>query len=82
MTSEQQYLELYREASDLIKNKSCGVMNAVRDEAFETFQRLGFPSKKVERYRYTDVDAAFAPNYGISFAPLTVKPSLYIFNIS
>lgn len=81
MTSEQQYIELYREASDLIKNKSCGVMNAVRDEAFETFQRLGFPSKKVERYRYTDVDAAFAPNYGISFAPLTVKPSLYIFNI-
>ena len=81
MTSEQQYIDLYREASDLIKNKSCGVMNAVRDEAFETFQRLGFPSKKVERYRYTDVDAAFAPNYGISFAPLTVKPSLYIFNI-
>ena len=81
MTSEQQYIELYREASDLIKNKSCGVMNAVRDEAFETFQQLGFPSKKVERYRYTDVDAAFAPNYGISFAPLTVKPSLYIFNI-
>ncbi len=81
MTSEQQYIEFYREASDLIKNKSCGVMNAVRDEAFETFQQLGFPSKKVERYRYTDVDAAFAPNYGISFAPLTVKPSLYIFNI-
>ena len=81
MTSEQQYIELYREASDLIKNKSCGVMNAVRDEAFETFQQLGFPSKKVERYRYTDVDAAFVPNYGISFAPLTVKPSLYIFNI-
>ena len=69
MKSEQQYIELYHEAADLIKSKSCDVMNAVRDEAFETFQQLGFPSKKVERYRYTDVDAAFAPNYGISLSP-------------
>ena len=81
MTSELQYIELYNEASDLIKSKSCPVMNTVRDEAFATFQRLGFPSKKVERYRYTDVDAAFAPNYGISLSPLTVKPSAYIYNI-
>ena len=81
MKSEQQYIELYQEAGDLIKSKSCPVMNAVRDEAFATFQAMGFPSKKVERYRYTDVAAAFAPNYGISLSPLTVKPSLYIFNI-
>jgi len=81
MGSEQQYIELYREAANVIRAKSCGVMNAVRDEAFETFQQVGFPSKKVERYKYTDVDAAFAPNYGISLAPLTVKPSLYLFNI-
>ena len=81
MTSEEQYIELYHEAAGLIKSKSCDVMNAVRDEAFETFQQLGFPSKKVERYRYTDVDAAFAPNYGISLSPLTVNPSLYIYNI-
>src|SRR5574344_85456 len=81
MKSEQQYIELYQEAASIIKAKSCPVMNAVRDEAFSTFQRLGFPSKKVERYKYTDVDAAFAPNYGISLSPLTVKPSSYIFNI-
>ena len=81
MTSEQQYIELYREASDLIKGKSCDVMNAVRDEAFEQFVAKGFPTRKVERYKYTDVDAAFAPNYGISLSPLTVKPSTYIYNI-
>ena len=81
MTSEQQYIELYREAGDLIKSKSCAVMNAVRDEAFEAFQRVGFPTKKVERYKYTDVATAFAPNYGISLSPLTVKPSAYIYNI-
>ena len=81
MTSEQQYIELYQEAGDAIKARSCPVMNAVRDEAFATFQRLGFPSKKVERYKYTDVDAAFAPNYGISLSPLTVKPSPYIYHL-
>ena len=81
MKSEQQYIELYQEASDLIKRKSCEVMNAVRDEAFQQFMSSGFPTRKVERYRYTDVATAFAPNYGISLAPLDVKPSLYIYNI-
>lgn len=78
MNSEQQYIELYCEAAGVIKGKSCEVMNAVRDEAFGVFERQGFPSKKVERYKYTDVAAAFSPNYGIGFAPLDVKPSPYI----
>ena len=43
MTSEQQYIELYSEASELIKSKSCNVMNAVRDEAFGIFRQTGFP---------------------------------------
>lgn len=81
MRSEQQYIELYREAGDTIKARSCPVMNAIRDEAFSAFLRQGFPSKKVERYKYTDVDAAFAPNYGISLSPLTLQPSPYIYNI-
>lgn len=80
MKSEQQYIELYKEAGALIKQKSCDVMNAVRDEAFAAFEAAGFPSKKVERYRYTDVDAAFAPNYGISLNALDVKPSNYVFS--
>ena len=75
MKSEQQYIELYGEAASLIKSKSCPAMNAVRDKAFESFKAMGFPSRKVERYKYTDVDAAFAPNYGVSLSPLSIKPS-------
>ena len=45
-------------------------MNAAREAAFQTFCAQGFPSRKVERYRYTDVQSDFAPNYGISLAPL------------
>lgn len=80
MKSEQQYIELYSEAGALIKQKSCDVMNSVRDAAFAVFEEKGFPSKKVERYKYTDVDAAFAPNYGISLNALELKPSKYIFS--
>ena len=61
-----QYIELYQEAGNLIKSQSADVMNAVRDEAFADFQRLGFPSKKVERYKYTDVAPLFAPDYGLN----------------
>lgn len=80
MKSERQYIELYNEASSLIKQKSCPVMNSVRDAAFAVFEEKGFPSRKVERYKYTDVDAAFAPNYGISLGALELKPSKYIFS--
>ena len=81
MKSEQQYIDLYTEAGDLIKARSCAAMNAVRDEAFLQFAASGFPTRKNERYRYTDVAKAFAPNYGIALAPLTLKPSSYLFTL-
>lgn len=70
MSAEKQYIDFFREASDMISSRSCPVMNAAREVAFQTFCAQGFPSRKVERYRYTDVQSDFAPNYGISLAPL------------
>ena len=70
MSAEKQYIDFYREASGMISARSCPVMNAAREVAFQTFCAQGFPSRKVERYRYTDVQSDFAPNYGISLAPL------------
>ena len=61
MRSEQQYIDLYRQSADLIKAYSTDVMNSLRDEAFGDFQRLGFPTKKVERYKYTDIPSLFEP---------------------
>lgn len=46
MTSEQQYIDLYRECREQICAHSADVLNAVRDEAFNSFERLGFPSRK------------------------------------
>lgn len=67
-----QYLELFHEQRALIDAPSPAFMNACRDDAAAAFQRMGFPSRKVERYRYTDVEAAFAPNYGVNLRPSAV----------
>ena len=72
-----QYIDLYREQRDLICENSAGAMNALRDEAFEDFQRLGLPTKKVERYRYTDVPKLFAPDYGLNLRRLRIPVDPY-----
>lgn len=66
MTSEKQYIELFETQRDVLTANSCAPMNDVRDAAFAHFKRLGFPSRKVERYKYTDVQKAFAPDYGVN----------------
>ena len=66
MGSEQQYIDLYEQAREMIFSHAPGAMNTIRNEAFEDFRRQGFPSKKVERYKYTDTQKLFAPDYGVN----------------
>ena len=77
MKSEQQYIELYQQARELIFTHAPEAMNAVRDEAFEDFCRQGFPSKKVERYKYTDIQKLFAPDYGVNLNRLEIPVDPY-----
>jgi Fe-S cluster assembly protein SufD len=77
MNSEQQYIDLYRQARTMIHEHSSDVMNCVRDEAFERFRAQGFPSKKVERYKYTDIQKLFAPDYGLNLNRLTIPVDPY-----
>ena len=77
MSSEQQYIELYTQARQVIFDQAPEAMNAVRDEAFEDFRRQGFPSKKVERYKYTDVQKLFAPDYGVNLSRLQIPVDPY-----
>ena len=78
----RQYTDFYAQAGKLICERSCEVMNTPRAEALRTFPALGFPTKKVERYKYTDVAEDFAPNYGIALTPLEVKNLPYCHRIS
>ena len=77
MNSEQQYIELYEQARQVIFDHAPEPMNAVRDQAFEDFRRQGFPSRKVERYKYTDLQALFAPDYGVNLSRLQISVDPY-----
>ena len=77
MGSEQQYIDLYEQAREMIFSHAPEAMNAVRDEAFEDFKAQGFPSKKVERYKYTDVAKLFAPDYGVNLNRLEIPVNPY-----
>ncbi len=77
MNAEHQYIELYEQAREMIFSHAPEAMNAVRDEAFEDFRRQGFPSKKVERYKYTDLQKLFAPDYGVNLNRLEIPVDPY-----
>ena len=77
MNSEQQYIELYNQARETIFSHAPEAMNAVRDEAFENFRKQGFPSKKVERYKYTDIQKLFAPDFGVNLNRLEIPVDPY-----
>ena len=77
VNSEQQFIELYEQARQIIFNHAPEAMNAVRDEAFSDFRNLGFPSKKVERYKYTDMQKLFQPDYGVNLNRLEIPVDPY-----
>ena len=77
MGSEQQYIELYEQAREMIIKHAPEPMNVVRDQAFEDFKAQGFPSKKVERYKYTDIQKLFEPDFGVNINRLQIPVDPY-----
>lgn len=81
MSSEKQYIDLYNQCKGMINKHAPQVLNDLRDKAFDDFCRLGFPSKKVERYKYTDMQKIFEPNYGLNLNRLEIPVNPYdVFN--
>ena len=77
MDSERQYIDLFTQCRALLDKHSCGVLNQHREEAFRHFQRLGFPTRKVERYKYTSMGDVFAPDYGLNLQRLDIPVNPY-----
>ena len=77
MGSEQQYIELYEQAREMIIKHAPEPMNVVRDQAFEDFKAQGFPSKKVERYKYTDIQKLLEPDFGVNVNRLQIPVDPY-----
>lgn len=77
MSSEKQYIDLYNQCKGIINKHAPQVLNGLRDKAFDDFCRLGFPSKKVERYKYTDMQKIFEPDYGLNLNRLEIPVNPY-----
>lgn len=77
MSSEKQYIDLYNQCKGMINKHAPQVLNDLRDKAFDDFCRLGFPSKKVERYKYTDIQKIFEPDYGLNLNRLEIPVNPY-----
>ena len=77
MSSEQQYIDLYGQCREMICRHSAEVMNHVREQALEQLRNHGFPTRKVERYKYTDIQQLFAPDYGLNLNRLEIPVNPY-----
>ena len=77
MRPEQQYIDLYAQAEALLRNHSAEPLNRLRARAFADFERLGFPTRRQEAYKYTDIAKCFEPDYGMNFKRLAFPVNPY-----
>lgn len=77
MNAEQQYIDLFTHTEAMICKHSADVLNAPRAAAFADFERIGFPARKVEKYKYTDVSKCFEPDFGLNINRLDIPVNPY-----
>jgi Fe-S cluster assembly protein SufD len=77
MSAAQQYIDIFRQTKSMINKHSAPVLNALRDDAMACFEKAGLPTKKIERYRYIDMEAMFAPDYGLNLNKLDIPVNPY-----
>lgn len=70
MPNSKQYIQLFTDFRQLLDKGSCAAMNGAREAAASLLAEKGLPTKRTEAYRYTDVQAAFAPDYGVNLQRL------------
>jgi Fe-S cluster assembly protein SufD len=77
MKAVKQYLDLFEQNKELINKHSCDVMNSMRESAAMIIDERGLPTLSEEDYKYTDVEQAFAPDYGINIKALDIPVNPY-----
>lgn len=77
MSAIDQYLDLWRDHSALIEDNAPRALNNLRKSAAESLRNNPLPKLGSELYKYTDLDAMLAPDYGVNVArvPIDVNPS-------
>ena len=72
-----EYINLYKQYHETIKKNSSALMNAGRDASFALFEKLGFPTTKLEKYKYTDLTDALSYDYGLNINRLSIPVNPY-----
>ena len=66
MSSINQYIELFNANRAVVESHSAGALNALRQPALEALEGQRMPVKGDEDYEVTDLEAVFAPDYGVN----------------
>jgi Fe-S cluster assembly protein SufD len=60
---KEHFVELFHNNIGTIKDGMPDFINEEREKALESFRKLGIPDKKIEKYKYTDLNPAFNRDY-------------------
>ncbi len=72
MSAITQYTDLYRELGSRIDAASSPALNALRPAALAALEGSKLPTKGDENYEMSDLDALYAPDYGLNIDRLEV----------
>ncbi|MBP5629546.1 MAG: Fe-S cluster assembly protein SufD [Bacteroidaceae bacterium] len=71
--SLQQYIDLYRQQQSLLTKGSHPLISEHRAAALQFLEARGLPTRKDERYKYTDVAAVLEPDFGLNLGRLSLQ---------
>ena len=74
---EKQYIDLFQQFRSDIDSYSSAGMNRHRDDAFEKFKQIGFPSSKIEEYKHSNIARQFDADFGLNLKDVEVSVNPY-----
>lgn len=69
---EESYISIYNKHRELLQTTSAAPLDAIRDEAFDVFCRMGFPTDEQERYKRSNISDVFATEYGMNIRRIEI----------
>jgi len=72
MSTSAEYIELFKENSNIIEKASPSFMREIREDAMDQFSKTGIPDRKSELYKYTSLQKLFEPDYSMLLQPSKV----------
>lgn len=69
----QQYIDLYIAQAGIIETHAPAALNQKRTEALGVLRKMGLPTSREERYKYTDAEKAFALDFGLNLQRMGVN---------